>query len=126
MAFNPNFNDIGKNFAQVYYQTFDTNRANLASLYESQSMLTFEGDQFQGREPIMKKLTGLPFTTVKHVITTIDCQPSTDNGVVVFVVGQLKTDDDPPHGFSQCFHLKPGSTNYFVLHDMFRLTLHHG
>ena len=33
---------------------------------------------------------GLPFKTVKHVTTTIDCQPTPNNGVIIFVVGQLK------------------------------------
>lgn len=27
---------------------------------------------------------------VKHVITTVDCQPTHHNGILVFVVGQLK------------------------------------
>ena len=27
---------------------------------------------------------------VRHIITTVDCQPSGENGVLVFVVGQLK------------------------------------
>ena len=27
---------------------------------------------------------------VQHIITTVDCQPSGENGVLVFVVGQLK------------------------------------
>lgn len=129
MAFNPDFEAIGKKFAKIYYDTFDTNRASLAPLYESTSMLTFEGQQFQGRDDIIKKLVGLPFGTVQHIITTCDCQPSTDNGVLVFVVGQLKTDNDHPHSFSQCFHLRPqtAQTNTFVvLNDMFRLALHHG
>lgn len=30
-------------FAEHYYNTFDTNRAGLAPLYQEQSMLTFEG-----------------------------------------------------------------------------------
>ena len=38
-----------------------------------------------------------------------------------------QTDDDPPHSFSQTFQLfKKDTNNYFVLNDMFRLSLHHG
>ena len=38
-----------------------------------------------------------------------------------------QTDDDPPHSFSQTFQLFPKDpNNYFVLNDMFRLSLHHG
>lgn len=32
-------------FADHYYNTFDTNRAGLGSLYQDQSLLTFEGQQ---------------------------------------------------------------------------------
>ena len=40
-----------------------------------------------------------------------------------------QTDNDPPHSFSQTFHLVPKdatNSNFFVLNDMFRLSLHHG
>lgn len=43
-------------------------------------------------ESFLKNLffQALPFTSVQHILTTIDCQPTTANGVLVFVVGQLK------------------------------------
>ncbi len=37
----------------------------------------------------------------------------------------LKTDEDPPHGFSQCFVLKPLGQSWFIAHDVFRLALPH-
>lgn len=124
---NPDFEKVGQEFVKAYYVMFDSNRASLAALYTDVSMLTFEGQQFQGTQNIMKKITELPFKVVQHIITTVDCQPSGQNGVLVFVVGQLKTDDDPPHSFSQTFQLfKKDTNNYFVLNDMFRLSLHHG
>ena len=43
-----------------------------------------------------------------------------------FVVFFPQTDDDPPHSFSQTFQLFQKDTSYFVLNDMFRLSLHHG
>jgi len=54
---NAQFAEIGKAFAQHYYQTFDTNRAALHSLYQNESMLTFENEQFMGMQAIMTKLT---------------------------------------------------------------------
>ena len=40
----------------------------------------------------------------------------------------LQTDNDPPHSFSQVFHLKqnPSTNSLVVLNDVFRLMLHHG
>ena len=37
--------------------------------------MTFEGAQFQGKQPIMEKLASLPFKSVHHQITTMDAQP---------------------------------------------------
>ncbi|XP_031570390.1 nuclear transport factor 2-like [Actinia tenebrosa] len=126
---NPNFDTIGKGFVDTYYTLFDTNRSQLQPLYRDHSMLTFEGQQFQGAIAITQKLVALPFQAVKHVLTTVDCQPIPNNGVLVFVVGQLKSDDDHPHGFSQTFVLFPedeAATKYYVMNDIFRLALHHG
>ena len=118
---------IGREFVRVYYETFDSNRANLVSLYTTVSVMSFEGQQFQGAEAIVKKLSELPFQRIQHVVTTIDCQPTIDQSIVVHVVGQLKTDEDRPHSFSQTFLLKqtPGGP-FYVLNDVFRLALHNG
>lgn len=36
----------------MFYSTFDTARPNLAGLYQDQSMLTFEGQKFQGTQAV--------------------------------------------------------------------------
>ena len=46
---------------------------------------------------------------------------------VLFCFFFPQTDNDPPHGFSQTFQLfQKDNNSYFVLNDMFRLSLHHG
>lgn len=87
--------------------------------------MTFEGNQFMGKTAIMEKLQGLAFQKIQHIVTTIDSQPTMDGGVLIVVLGQLKTDDDPPHTFNQTFVLKPAAGGSFYLeHDIFRLALH--
>ena len=109
--------EIGKAFVTHYYQAFDASieqRATLQGLYQNESMLTFENEQFMGMQAIMTKLTvrrrrpssarpsattelrrarsarqTLQFQTVQHQPTTTDCQPTRDNGIVVFVTGKL-------------------------------------
>jgi Nuclear transport factor 2 (NTF2) domain len=76
-------------FSDHYYATFDTNRAALASLYQDQSLLTFEGQKFQGSAAIIQKLTSLPFTQCKHHVSSIDVQPSVSGGIIVFITGQI-------------------------------------
>ncbi|XP_053208380.1 probable nuclear transport factor 2 [Panonychus citri] len=127
MTLNPNYAEIGKNFVQQYYTLFDDPnlRAGILPLYsETNSLMTFEGEQLLGRVKIMEKLQGLTFKTIKHVVTTVDCQPTFDGGVLIVVLGQLKTDDDPPHTFNQVFVLKPLGDSFFVEHDIFKLALH--
>ena len=51
------YNAIGQEFLKVYYGKFDTNRVELGMLYGPNSMLTFEGEPFQGTEKIVEKLT---------------------------------------------------------------------
>jgi hypothetical protein len=121
-----NIDDIAKAFVNHYYALFDSNREQLAGLYQNESMLTFQDSKVQGQANIINKLKTLPFTgTIKHVCTSIDAQP-TGAGILVFVCGVLTIDDPPkPMNFSQVFHLQPiaGSNGFYVLNDLFRLNL---
>ncbi|KAL7641702.1 UNVERIFIED_CONTAM: hypothetical protein RMT77_007575 [Armadillidium vulgare] len=129
MNLNPQFNQIGKTFVEQYYELFDgprENREKLAIFYHAElSLMSFEGVQVQGAVNIVEKIKNLTFQKIQRMITAIDCQPTFDGGVLINVLGQLKMDDDPPHGFNQTFILKPLGDSFFVQHDMFRLALHH-
>ncbi|XP_021713676.1 nuclear transport factor 2-like [Chenopodium quinoa] len=115
---------VARAFVEHYYSTFDTNRAALSSLYQESSMLTFEGQKFQGAQNIVGKLTSLPFEQCKHSITTTDCQPSSSNGtLLVFVSGNLQlAGEQHLLKFSQMFHLMPTPQgSFYVQSDIFRL-----
>ena len=47
---------VADNFVKYYYETFNTNRANLAALFQQDSTFVFEGQQFQGPAAIAEKL----------------------------------------------------------------------
>ena len=36
----------------------------------------------------------------------------------------MKTDEDPPHSFTQSFVLKPSGGSWFIAHDIFRIAIH--
>jgi len=78
----------------------------------------------QGSAKIMEKLGSLTFQKIAHLITAVDCQPMFDGGILINVLGQLKTDEDIPQSFMQNFVLKPGNDSFFIQHDVFRLVLH--
>ena len=92
------FQSIGNQFVQHYYNTIDTNRAGLASLYSAESMLSFEGEQFLGTESIMGKLNALP--SMQHVASSFDFQPTVNNGIIAFVTGQLSIDNGPAMNYT--------------------------
>jgi len=127
MALNPNYEQIGKAFTQQYYALFDNpaTRGQLQALYNAeQSLMSFEGQQMQGAAKIMEKIASLTFQKIAHLITAVDCQPMFDGGILINVLGQLKTDDDPPQSFMQNFVLRPGGDSFYIQHDVFRLVLH--
>lgn len=84
---------VAKAFTDHYYSTFDNNRSGLAGLYQDQSILTFEGQKFQGTQQITEKLGGLPFQSCQHRVVSLDAQPSVGGGILVFVTGQLLVRD---------------------------------
>ncbi|OZJ03981.1 hypothetical protein BZG36_04047, partial [Bifiguratus adelaidae] len=104
--------------------TFATNKQGLAPLYKEHSMMSFEGQQFQGSQAIMEKLTNLPFQKVQHKIASCDAQPSNPQvaSLLVVVTGQLLIDEETnPMHFSQTFQLIPEGSSYWVYNDVFRL-----
>lgn len=92
------FQSVGTQFVQHYYTTIDSNRANLATLYSQDSMLSFEGEQYLGVEAIMGKLQSLP--SMQHAATSFDYQPTVNNGIIAFVTGQLAIDGGNPMNYT--------------------------
>ncbi|KIH89465.1 nuclear transport factor 2 [Sporothrix brasiliensis 5110] len=111
------FQNVAQQFVAFYYNTFDTDRTQLQSLYRDNSMLTFESSSVLGAAAIVEKLK-----RVKHVTSTLDPQPTVGDGVIVLVTGQLQVDDEErPMNFTQVFHLAKDGANYFVYNDVFKL-----
>ncbi|CAI5439092.1 unnamed protein product [Caenorhabditis angaria] len=131
MSFNPEYENIATAFVQHYYAKFDVGdgmaRAQgLCDLYDpNDSYMTFEGVQCKGREGILQKFTTLAFKQIQRSITKLDSQPLYDGSILVMVLGQLKTDEDPINPFSQVFIIRPNSTgSFFIGNEIFRLDLH--
>jgi hypothetical protein len=71
---------VGRAFVDHYYHLFDNDRASLPSLYHPTSILTFEGQKVVGVDDISSKLNQLPFDQCRHMVSTIDSQPSACTG----------------------------------------------
>lgn len=99
--------DVGKAFIAHYYGLRDTNPAGLASLYNAQSVLTFEGTESMGAEAIVDKFTKLGPVAHNAPALMVDIQSGPGGQtLVIFVVGHLKIGTDGnPLQFSQMFQL---------------------
>lgn len=113
--------DVAKAFVQHFYQSFDTNAESLRGLYNPSSMMTFEGQQFQGTDAIIGKLKGVG--QVRHQVKSTDIQPSaTQSAILIFVTGSVQIGGDNPLHFCEMFQLvSTGPNQYYVHNDVFRL-----
>lgn len=144
------FDQIGQQFVQTYYTTFDTNRPALSTLYvcsflsfffsltqyfsrfvlfhpiskpqQPQSMLTMGNKQHVGPQAVLECLQALGGKT-SHQVEALDCQPTARGGVLVVVTGKISIDDAPPMNFNQTFQLFPVGSGYCILNDIFSLNL---
>ncbi|KAF8867151.1 nuclear transport factor 2 [Acephala macrosclerotiorum] len=118
-----NFAEVAKQFTEFYYSQFDTDRKLLAPLYRDNSMLTFESASVAGALGIVEKLSSLPFEKVKHAVSTLDAQPSPNDGIMILVTGALLVDaEERPMNYTQAFQLLPdGAGSFFIFNDIFKL-----
>uniref|UniRef100_A0A0A9WZ74 Nuclear transport factor 2 n=2 Tax=Lygus hesperus TaxID=30085 RepID=A0A0A9WZ74_LYGHE len=119
-------NAVAQAFVTHYYNLFDSGKegiANLRMLYQDSSMLSFEGQNIQGSANIIRHLSELRFTSVNHVVKSMDVQPSGVPGaLLVSVQGDLKVDGEAnPIKFAQVWHLLPQGNSFWVYNDIFRL-----
>jgi len=118
---NMSAEEVAKAFVAHFYTTFDSNVEGLTTLYSTQSVLTFEGNQSAGVASIMEKLRAIG--SVSHEIKTMDVQPSFDaSAIIIFVTGHIAIAGGNALHFCEMFQLvstAPGA--YYVHNDVFRL-----
>ncbi|CAA7392149.1 unnamed protein product [Spirodela intermedia] len=123
-------------FVEHYYHLLDTSSPSLAGLYDSTSLLSFEGQPEFGAEAIARRLAAAPpFDRYRHRVSTVDCQPSPPTGgILVFVSGSLELPGEEHRSASpiaingglsslslQMFQLVPTPQGGFVVqNDIFR------
>ncbi len=66
----------------------------------------------------------MSFQQVKRAVTAIDTQITVDQGILINIIGQLQTDNDPAHSFTQTFYLRFANGTWFILNEAFRLLVH--
>jgi Nuclear transport factor 2 (NTF2) domain len=84
-------------------------------------MMTFEGQQYQGPEAIVNKLSAIG--AVRHTVKTTDIQPTfSENALVIFVTGSIQIGGENPLHYSEIFILvSTAPQQYYVHNSIFRL-----
>ncbi|ELP93124.1 nuclear transport factor, putative [Entamoeba invadens IP1] len=110
-------------FVSVFYNSFDTNKANLANFFQPMSTLTFETNTIQGAQNILQHIQNLPFKQTQHQIAVLDVQqvPGSVPMLFIKVIGRLTIDGENPLLFTESFILTQANNNWFVLNDIMRL-----
>lgn len=118
------FDEVGKGFVAQYYQCFGSNREMVAGIYRPQTLMTWSGEQLQGVDAIMNKFSELTLGQAQFRADDIDCHPSSTNGVIVVVNGEvLLENEEHPLRFNDVFHLalEEGTNQWYVTNQIFRI-----
>jgi hypothetical protein len=117
--------EVGWLFVQQYYTHLNEQPHRLHLFYTKKSTLCHgtEGEEiasFHGQTQIQQRIKEHDFEDCKVVISNMDCQESTEGGVVVQVLGEMSNKGKPSQKFVQTFFLASQPRGYFVLNDIFR------
>jgi hypothetical protein len=117
--------EVANSFVNHFYSTLEAgNLAGLATLYQPQSTLTFEGTAVTGSDAILQKYsTVLPLRYDINGLTKEVQMSVNSSSMLIFVTGKLIIGGQGNFLlFSQCFQLVAvGPGQYYVHNDMFRL-----
>jgi len=120
---------VGNKFVLSFYTHMNKNPQELQRFYKENSVLTngSEGtfganeETVCGVEEINKKIQHLDFRNARVTLSVVDCQASSNGGVIVMVVGHLSNKEEPFRKFVQTFFLaEQQKGSFYVLNDIFR------
>ena len=107
--------NIGRQFLQAFFQQ----NADISNFYGNDSILSFEGEVFIGRDDIMGKLKQLQVSTIP---TNYSVQPS-NNGILIFCSGNFQiAGESNQMPFVRCIMLVNSGGSYYIKNDIYKIT----
>ena len=107
--------NIGRQFLQAFFQQ----NADISNFYGNDSILSFEGEVFVGRDDIMGKLKQLQVSTIP---TNYSVQPS-NNGILIFCSGNFQiAGEQNQMPFVRCIFLVNSGGSYYIKNDIYKIT----
>lgn len=122
-----NVNDIVMHFGREYYTMLSCDPERLHCFYGKQSSLLHcqeedvEAPVCIGLDEIHQRIISMGYSGARVVISNIDCQPSMNGCILIFVIGTMHWSSGTVRKFVQTFLLAEQPNGYFILNDIMRL-----
>ena len=108
-------NDIGLQFLQAFF----SQNANISNFYGNDSVLTFETDNFIGKDEIVGKLKNLQVNTIPK---NYSVQPSV-NGILIYFAGMFQiAGEQNQMPFTRVIFLANNNGSYYIKNDIYKVT----
>ena len=108
-------NDIGLQFLQAFF----SQNADISNFYGNDSILTFEKDNFIGKEEIVGKLKNLQVNTIPKDYSV---QPSI-NGILINFSGMFQiAGEQNQMPFTRCIFLANSNGSYYIKNDIYKVS----
>ena len=108
-------NDIGLQFLQAFF----SQNADISNFYGNDSVLTFETDNFIGKDEIVGKLKNLQVNTIPK---NYSVQPSV-NGILIYFAGMFQiAGEQNQMPFTRVIFLANNNGSYYIKNDIYKVT----
>ncbi|GBG32946.1 Nuclear transport factor 2 [Hondaea fermentalgiana] len=108
-------NTVANAFVQAFYNSLDSNRAQIGDYFKDVSTLSFEGDTVAGAAAIVQKVNslGLPANATRRVTATDAQESSLGSGaIVIFITGEWMGQQ-----YQEAYQLVPNGNNGYYVHN---------
>jgi len=112
-------------FVQEYYTIMNNSPEKLHQFYNKDSYYCngSEGESskiYHGQTEINKRIKELEYEDCKVLVSNVDSQISSGDGIIIQVLGEMSNKGGASHKFAQTFFLAKQPNGYFVLNDIIR------
>jgi len=112
-------------FVQEYYTIMNNSPEKLHQFYNKDSYYCngSEGESskiYHGQTEINKRIKELEYEDCKVLVSNVDSQVSSGDGIIIQVLGEMSNKGGASHKFAQTFFLAKQPNGYFVLNDIIR------
>jgi len=120
---------VGHKFVSYYYELYDTNINLVYNFYNDDAILTFENNEYIGKDNIRNKYNLLKLNKIEHKLLNINIQPvyinSIHTKIMINCVGQMRENQGfnnyKIYNYIETFILNQCNNNWCVQNHIFNI-----